>query len=576
MIQWIKYGVIAVLLIAVLIFLVFVLKCYWQANKKLQETPILKFYDKVKNADNYCALADISPNIKNVVVALEDKNFWKHSGFDICKIIQAMIVDIKCRQKKLGGSTITQQLAKNMYFSFDKTYTRKVAEIFVARRLEKELTKQEILEIYLNIIYYGQGQYNIKDACEFYFKKAPSEVSLNQAITLGCLLPAPTAYNPLNPNGYFEKAKKMALVRLCKRGMIKEDEIEGFICAGYNEELQTDITIENMTVREKVCQMLMVMPEDLVGPTVTESSDSLKEALKEYPVSGFLFKAYNMQSQKQIFELIKDMQSYSKISLLIACDEEGGRVNRLMKKVGTTYIGPMFDYKDDGCEKAYENAYTIASDMQGLGFNLNFAPVADVWSNPKNTVISDRAYSDNFEQAAELVAAAVKGFHDGGVATTLKHFPGHGDTLEDSHHSSAYVKKTLEEIKNKELLPFVSGIEAGSDLVMLGHLSLLELSSEPILFSHEIVTGLLRDDLGFEGVIITDSLEMAAVSEHYSLKDILIRSMNAGVDILLCPGEIDECVTIIEEAIKVGTISESRIDESVLRILELKKRIKTF
>ena len=136
--------------------------------------------------------------------------------------------------------------------------------------------------------------------------------------------------------------------------------------------------------------------------------------------------------------------------------QHGGVVNRLMDTVGTTYIGSMYYYKDDGDETAYENAYTIANDMSALGFNLDFAPVADVWSNPDNTVIGERAYSDDYAQAAELVGNAVKGFNDGGVMCTLKHFPGHGDTAEDSHYSSAYVHRTKEEIMADEMQPFTS------------------------------------------------------------------------------------------------------------------------
>ena len=144
-----------------------------------------------------------------------------------------------------------------------------------------------------------------------------------------------------------------------------------------------------------------------------------------------------------------------------------------------------------------------------LGFNADLAPVADVWSNPDNTVIGDRAYSDDFAQAAELIPEAVRGFHSGGVATTLKHFPGHGDALADSHDGAVYVSKPLEQLRREELLPFRAGIASGSDMVMIGHLILTEIdAAQPAPFSYRIVTELLREELGVQGVGITDGLQM--------------------------------------------------------------------
>lgn len=177
-----------------------------------------------------------------------------------------------------------------------------------------------------------------------------------------------------------------------------------------------DKTMAEMSLHDKVCQMMFVTPEGLTGTdNVTVAGDATKQALQAYPVGGIIYFANNFDNVDQTRNMISNTQSYSKIGLFIATDEEGGRVNRIMDTLGTTYIGPMYDYKDDGPDAAFENAKTIASDMSALGFNLDFAPVADVWSNPDNTVIGDRAYSDDYAQAAELVGSAVKGFQDGGV-----------------------------------------------------------------------------------------------------------------------------------------------------------------
>ena len=331
-----------------------------------------------------------------------------------------------------------------------------------------------------------------------------------------------------------------------------------------------DETLVGMTLHEKVCQMMFVTPEELTGEDgVTVAGDATRQALENYPVGGIVYFAKNLESQDQVKEMIDNSQKYSSIGLFVATDEEGGVVNRLMDTVGTTYIGSMYYYKDDGDETAYENAYTIANDMSALGFNLDFAPVADVWSNPDNTVIGERAYSDDYAQAAELVGNAVKGFNDGGVMCTLKHFPGHGDTAEDSHYSSAYVHRTKEEIMADEMQPFRSGIEAGAEFV--GHLIVPDIDEVPATLSYKIATGILRDELKFEGVAITDSFEMESIADNYSVDDAVVMSVKAGMDMILQPKDMASAVNSIEQAVADGELSEDRIDESVRRILTLKE-----
>lgn len=333
-----------------------------------------------------------------------------------------------------------------------------------------------------------------------------------------------------------------------------------------------DETLAGMTLHEKVCQMMFVTPEELTGEDgVTVAGDATRQALENYPVGGIVYFAKNLESQDQVKEMIDNSQKYSSIGLFVATDEEGGVVNRLMDTVGTTYIGSMYYYKDDGDETAYENAYTIANDMSTLGFNLDFAPVADVWSNPDNTVIGERAYSDDYAQAAELVGNAVKGFNDGGVMCTLKHFPGHGDTAEDSHYSSAYVHRTKEEIMADEMQPFRSGIEAGAEFVMVGHLIVPDIDEVPATLSYKIATGILRDELKFEGVAITDSFEMESIADNYSVDDAVVMSVKAGMDMILQPKDMASAVNSIEQAVADGELSEDRIDESVRRILTLKE-----
>ena len=332
-------------------------------------------------------------------------------------------------------------------------------------------------------------------------------------------------------------------------------------------------TLADMSLRDKVCQMMFVRPESITGiDVVTAAGDTTKSALEQYPVGGIVYFAQNMESKDQVKEMIDNSQSYSKVGLFISTDEEGGMVNRLMNTVGTTYIDSMYNYKDEGIQKAHDNAYTIASDMAALGFNMDFAPVADVWSNPDNTVIGERAYSDDYSQAAELVGSAVKGFEDGGVMCTLKHFPGHGDTAEDSHYSSAYVRRTKDEIMADEMQPFTAGIDAGAEFVMVGHLIVPDIDELPATLSYKITTEMLRNEMRFEGIAITDSLAMSSIADNYGVGESAVMSIKAGIDMLLDPTDIDTAIDAVVQAVESGDITEDRIDESVRRILTLKEK----
>ena len=339
----------------------------------------------------------------------------------------------------------------------------------------------------------------------------------------------------------------------------------------YEEQKAAEI-LEGMTLEEKVYQMFLISPESLLVnyDAVIASGDITKAALQECPIGGLMYSKPNFVSKDQILTMIENTQSYSKLGLFIAVDEEGGNVSRLMSTFKDVQLEPMYNYKDQGVETARENARTLGKYISGYGFNADFAPVADVWSNPANSVIGTRAYSDDFAQASELVAAAVKGFHDEGMICTLKHFPGHGDTSEDSHHTSAFVNKTKEQLQQEEWVPFRSGIVAGADMVMVGHQIVPSIDEVPATVSHIMVTDILRGELGFTGVVITDSLKMAAVTSKYSSGDLAVKCIEAGADLLLDPSDFRTAAKAVIEAVNTGKISEERIDESVKRILKLK------
>ena len=328
--------------------------------------------------------------------------------------------------------------------------------------------------------------------------------------------------------------------------------------------------LAGMSLREKLCQLMIVRPEVLTGESpVTAAGETTRLALEQYPVGGLIYSVDNLVTQEQTREMIENTQSYSKIPLIISADEEGGNVGRLMYKLGTTFIHSMYSYKDMGEDTAYQNALTIGTDMVSCLFNTDFAPVADVWTNPANTVIGDRAYSDEFGQASELVAAAVRGFTESGVICCVKHFPGHGDTSTDTHEGAAVVDKSLEELRGGEFLPFEAGIEAGVDMVMVGHITVTAVDDEPATISHEVITGLLREELGWDGVVVTDSLDMGALA-GYDIGEVCVKYLKAGGDIMLGIPDLAAALTALETAVTEGRLTEQRIDESALRVLMLK------
>ncbi|MCD8188652.1 MAG: glycoside hydrolase family 3 protein [Clostridiales bacterium] len=340
-------------------------------------------------------------------------------------------------------------------------------------------------------------------------------------------------------------------------------------------ELRAQEILAEMSLTERVYQLFIVTQEQLTGyTTVTQSGSATKQAIQTYPVGGIIYFAANIIDPDQCTAMISNIQSYSKLGLFIAVDEEGGRVARVANNaaMGTTVFPSMEEIGSTGDpDLAYEVGNTIGSEIAQFGFNLDFAPVADVNSNPDNPVIGERAFSSDADVAAEMVAAAVQGFRDSGVLCTLKHFPGHGDTTTDSHLGYTEVTKTLDELRALEFKPFQAGIDAGADFVMVGHLSVPQVTGDdlPATLSKTMID-LLKDELGFEGLIITDSMSMSAITDRYSSGEAAVLAVQAGVDILLMPADLQSAASALVSAVEEGAITEERINESVLKILKVK------
>lgn len=332
--------------------------------------------------------------------------------------------------------------------------------------------------------------------------------------------------------------------------------------------------LDSMTPEEKVYQLFMVRPEDFLGSgTVTQFSPELKEAMAAKPVGGVIFFRDNLSDPDQTRQLLSDFQASASIPLFLGVDEEGGIVQRLgcNPSMGVTDYPPMGRTESDA--EAREIGLTLGTQIGALGFNLDFAPVADVNSNPDNPIIGTRAFSSDPQEAAGRVAACVEGFRESGTLSCLKHFPGHGDTAQDSHYGYAESARTMEELENAEFLPFLSGIRAQAPLVMVGHITLPNAAEDglPASMSGFWMEQVLRQKLGFEGIIVTDALEMGAITDQYPQPgQSALAAFQAGADLLLCPDSLSRGAAAILEAVENGSISQDRLNESVLRILTAK------
>lgn len=329
--------------------------------------------------------------------------------------------------------------------------------------------------------------------------------------------------------------------------------------------------LDAMTDEEKLGQMV------IVGLEGTAPDDSLAALIADRHAGGVILFGDNIESAAQLTALTNSIKSLNSggIPLLLSIDEEGGTVSRMPPELAKLPAARTVGKKKDPA-LCRELGLLLAARCSAFGFNMDFAPVLDIFSNPRNTVIGTRALDSDAETAASLGPPVMKGIAEGGVIPVVKHFPGHGDTAVDSHYGLPVVSKTEEELSQMELLPFSAAIEQGADAVMVAHILMKELDPEyPASLSKAVVTGLLREKLGFSGVAATDDLTMGAVSDNYGIGKAAVLAANAGCDLLLvCHGygNANTVLDALSAALKDGTLSRSRVDESVYRILSLKAK----
>ena len=335
-----------------------------------------------------------------------------------------------------------------------------------------------------------------------------------------------------------------------------------------------DACIAEMPLEDKVAGLFMITPEALTGvDTAIKAGDGTKEALNRYAVGGLIYFSKNIQSQEQLTEMLANTKMYSKYPIFLGVDEEGGEVSRVADaNIGVENVGSMADIGAGGdAQRAYETGKTVGTYLSGLGFNLDFAPVADVLTNADNTTIGSRSFGTDAAVVASMIPSFVTGMEETGVSSCLKHFPGLGDTTVDTHDGMATTERTLEQFQAEEFTAFKAGSDAGADFVMVGHVSAPALAGDntPASISKEVI-GILRNDLGFEGIVITDALNMKAITEYYTADEAAIKAIQAGADMILMPEDFEVAYNGVLQAVQEGTISEDRINESLKRIYRVK------
>ena len=333
----------------------------------------------------------------------------------------------------------------------------------------------------------------------------------------------------------------------------KPDEGESEPIDLYADRIEDQLA--KMTLDEKIAQLLIVQP----------NSNKLA-----HQYGGIILMEPNYSTLAGTKQLVQDLQKASKLPLIVSTDQEGGSVQRLQKITDqrATYIPEMYRLGSaNDPELTYNVGRVLAEELRVVGVNVAFAPVLDVYSNSQNRVIGHRSFSSNPQIVSTLGLKLGQGLLDNGVVPTYKHFPGHGDTTTDSHVALPVIQKDYNQLAAEEFIPFQAAINSGAQIIMVGHIALPKVTGDntPATLSHKITTGILRNKLGYNGLIVTDGLNMGALTKNYSESEIYWRAVEAGADLLLLPSNANVAIKSIREHIK-----EDRIDESVRRILRFK------
>lgn len=354
-----------------------------------------------------------------------------------------------------------------------------------------------------------------------------------------------------------------------------------------DEELRDNVENQENKQKENISQKIRAMSiDEKIGQLIisgfegTEINSDVQKLISEYKIGGFILFSRNIKDTYQTRSLLnglKNENSNNDHPLFLSIDEEGGRVSRLPKDY--IKLPTAMDIGNKNKEEiSYNLGQILGKRVKSLGFNVDFAPILDIYSNPKNTVIGDRAFGSTVQRVVDNGLNVIEGIRSVNIIPAAKHFPGHGDTLIDSHLSLPKVEKTLEELKSFELKPFNEAIKKDVEMIMIAHILYPNIDEKyPSSMSNKIIGEVLRKDLGYKGVVVSDDMTMGAIRENYSIEEASLEFLKAGGDIaLVCHGIQNTISTInhIKKSVEVGELSVEQLDEKVYRVLKLKEKYK--
>lgn len=352
----------------------------------------------------------------------------------------------------------------------------------------------------------------------------------------------------------------------------KGDEETGVNAPALNFNDEVKEMTEKMSLKEKIYQMFYVTPEQLTGVgEVIQAGEKTKEMIEKYPVGGIVYSSHNLQTPEQTKELLGKTQNFAKIPMFLGVFEEGGS-NTVIGDNSAMSLGKIETMSDVAdFERANEIGKKAGEELARLGINMNFAPVSDVMGEGLENVIGNRSFGYDYNAVSKKVQQYVLGLQEKGVSATLKHFPGQGYTKGGTSYDYALNERSGDKIRNEEFEPFIKGIEAKADFVMIGNIKALALDNiNPAPFSYKIVTEILKNELGYTGIVISAPMNDGAVLNSHTSAQAAIETVKAGVDMILMPNNLEIASEALYNAVKEGEIPESRIDESVMRILQCK------
>lgn len=357
-----------------------------------------------------------------------------------------------------------------------------------------------------------------------------------------------------------------------------EQQTEKPIIDPLTQEAITIVT--GMSIEQKVAQMFVITPDALTGTTgATVVGNTTKQAYAEHPVGGLIYEKNNFKTKEQTKAMLEAMKTLSvetiALPIFLGVEEEGGKASVIASKspLDVDNIDDMSAIGATGdAAKAYEASATIGSYLSELGFNLNLAPVGDVLTNESNTALADRSFGKDSSVVADMTVSALQGLKEKGIYGVVKHFPGQGATIGDARKGAVSTEKTLEELMACELVPFEKAIASGAEFIMAGHISVPGITGNtvPTSLSEYMITQVLRTEMGYKGIIITDAMNVKAITESYDSGEAAIAAINAGVDMILMPADFEAAYDAVLGAVKNGTIPEERINSSMVRIVKAK------